>query len=73
MGQLSMRSVRAVRMMTCHHASAWPIGQSVRETTEMVVGALGRPHTHPLAQHHHGWLGAKDVPALKEPVLVEHN
>ena len=45
----------------------------VRETTEMVVGALGRPHTHPLAQHHHGWSGTKDVPALKEPVLVECN
>ena len=36
----------------------------VRKTTEMVVGALGRPHTHPLAQHHHGWSGTKDVPAL---------
>ena len=39
----------------------------------VVVGALGCPHTHPRAQHHHGWPGTKDVPALKEPVLVECN
>ena len=46
MGQLSMRSVRAVRMMTCHHASAWPIGQSVRPL-KWWWGHLGAP-THTL-------------------------